>query len=490
MSMQPTLTPMRKTIAVAMIVKNEEALLARCLESVKWADSIHIMDTGSRDKTVEIALRYTDNVYIDSVWIADFSYHQNLVKSRVKEDVIISIDADEVLLSSESEVRAAVEKMQDVLRVQMVAEGTTAESTLNFGFGRIFRNTPDIYWCQPIHKHLNIPGEGEPIGNVKIMYGHSPAHQLDPDRSLVMLERAVEEQPDSARNRYYLGREYLYKRRYQDCINTLSVYVQMSEWPAEKAEAYLEIGQSYAALGKYQEAADSYLSAIKINTNFKEAILELAAISEGENAIQWNRLAKTANNRDLVWDRVPATPNRNKVVIAPHNDDEILFTGYTLMRHRPQVLIVTDSFIQAERGDYGCDAETRRNESISACAFLGCPVTFLGIRDTELTERVLRERLKNLEAETIYIPAYHENGNPQHNLVNKVCTQLFPKEKIEQYCSYSKTDLLIQGNYEVKPTEEEKALKNKAMNFYVSQINLDTMASHFEYIRNQSEWLM
>jgi len=157
---------------------------------------------------------------------------------------------------------------------------------------------------------------------------------------------------------------------------------------------------------------------------------------------------------------------------------------------RPQIIEVTDSFIQPERGEVGCDAETRRNESIAACAFLGCPVTFLGIRDTELTERALRERLKNIEAETIYIPAYHENGNSQHNLVNKVCLELFPIEKIEQYCSYSRTDLMVKGSYEVKPTEAEKALKNKAMNFYVSQINLNTMASHFEYIRNKSEWLL
>jgi len=367
----------RKSIAVAMIVKNEEALLARCLESVKWADAIYIMDTGSRDKTIEVAQRYTDNVYIDSIWISDFSYHQNLVKSRVKEDVIISIDADEIMLSTEEEVRDAVSKMTDVLRVNMIAEGSTPDSTLNFGFGRIFRNTPDIFWCQPVHKHLNIPGEGEPIGNIKIMYGHSPAHNLDPDRSLVMLEKAVADQPDSSRNKYYLGREYLYKRRYQDCIDTLQQYVKCSEWPAEEAEAYLEMGQAYAALGKYQEAADSYISAIRINANFKEAILELAALSTPENAIQWKRLAKTANGKDVLWDRVPVTPNRNQILIAPHNDDEVLFAAYTLMRNRLHVVIVTDSYIQEERGDIGCDAETRRQESIKACALLGCSVSFL-----------------------------------------------------------------------------------------------------------------
>jgi len=201
-------------------------------------------------------------------------------------------------------------------------------------------------------------------------------------------------------------------------------------------------------------------------------------------------MAKSANNHDVLWKRSEAEPVRDKVLISIHNDDEVLFAGFTLMRHRPHVIICTDSFIQKERGEVGCDMETRRNESIAACAFLGCSVSFLGIRDTELTERELRKRLKNIEAETIYIPAYHEGGNFQHNLVNKVCRELFKPEQIEQYCSYSKTDLLIKGKYEIVPSEQEKAMKNKAMNFYVSQLNLDSMASHFEFIRNKSEYLL
>mgnify|MGYP007100060109 CR=1 FL=1 len=476
----------RKTIGVCIIAKNEEAMIHRCLSSVAWADQHVVCDTGSVDRTVEIARQMGAEVYLDFVWCDAFDLAQNHAKSKMKTDVIISIDCDEVMLSSEAEVRESVEQMQDVLRVNMVAEGTM----LNFGFGRIFRNTPDIFWCQSIHKHLNIPGEGEPIGNIRIMYGFSPAHLNDPDRSLRMLEHTVATEENPVRNLYYLGREYGYKKRWQDCIDTLLRYVAVSEWEAEKAEAYLEIGQAYTVLGKFQEAADSFLQAIKINTNFREVLLEMAKISSDDNAKQWRRMAKTASNVGVLWDRVPTEPNRNKIIISPHSDDAVLFCGFTMIRDRPQIIEVTDSFIQPERGEVGCDAETRRNESIAACAFLGCPVTFLGIRDTELTERALRERLKNIEAETIYIPAYHENGNSQHNLVNKVCLELFPIEKIEQYCSYSRTDLMVKGSYEVKPTEAEKALKNKAMNFYVSQINLNTMASHFEYIRNKSEWLL
>lgn len=65
------------TISLCMIVKNEEKVLKRCLDSVKEAvDEIIIVDTGSTDKTKSIALAYTDKVY-DFEWINDFSAARN-----------------------------------------------------------------------------------------------------------------------------------------------------------------------------------------------------------------------------------------------------------------------------------------------------------------------------------------------------------------------------------------------------------------------------
>ena len=74
------------TISLCMIVKNEEAVLARCLESVKdVVDEIIIVDTGSTDKTKQIAYRYTQNVY-DFEWIDDFSAARNYSFSKATKD--------------------------------------------------------------------------------------------------------------------------------------------------------------------------------------------------------------------------------------------------------------------------------------------------------------------------------------------------------------------------------------------------------------------
>lgn len=476
----------KKTVAVAMIVKNEEAVLGRCLESVKDADAIYILDTGSQDRTIEIAQRYTPYVFIDYIWTDNFSDAQNLIKSRVKEDFILSIDADEQLLVPFDEVRKAVELATDTVRVTMVPEGDL-ETTV-FEFPRLFRNSPDIFWVSPIHKHLNLPGDGEPVGNVRIMYGWSPAHANDPDRSLRILEKTVAEEKNPVRNLYYLAREYWYKERYWECIDTFKRYAKVAHWPGELADAYLTMAQAYVALGKGEKAAKACFQAILINANFKEAIAYLASIVMPENQRQWVRMARTANNEGLVWKRMPTEPANDIIFLAPHNDDEALFGAFTLMRVKPLVIIVTDSYIQPERGDVECTAEIRRQETIDAMAIAGCPVVFLGIKDTELTEDILHERLKGFNPETVYVPAI-QGGNAQHDLVGKVGLELFG-DRCERYTTYSKTELYTEGKYEIKPTEEELDKKFRMTNCYLSQLTLPSTRPHFIAVNGNSEWLL
>ena len=85
------------TISVAMIVKNEEAILRRCLDSLSGLyEELIIVDTGSSDKTKDIAYTYTDKVY-DFEWCDDFSAARNYAFSKCTMEYIYTADADEVL---------------------------------------------------------------------------------------------------------------------------------------------------------------------------------------------------------------------------------------------------------------------------------------------------------------------------------------------------------------------------------------------------------
>jgi len=86
---------MGNAISACLIVKDEEKHLENCLNSIKsLADEIIIVDTGSKDKTKEIAKKFTNNIF-DFRWNNDFSEARNFALSKSTKDWILSIDADE-----------------------------------------------------------------------------------------------------------------------------------------------------------------------------------------------------------------------------------------------------------------------------------------------------------------------------------------------------------------------------------------------------------
>lgn len=100
------------TISLCMIVKNEERMLARCLDSVAGiADEIIIVDTGSSDRTMDIAAQYTNQVYTYE-WKEDFAAARNESFTKATQEYILWMDADDVLLPAE---RAKLEVLKQQL---------------------------------------------------------------------------------------------------------------------------------------------------------------------------------------------------------------------------------------------------------------------------------------------------------------------------------------------------------------------------------------
>ena len=88
-------------ISLCMIVRDEEAVLERCLESIAdIVDEIVIVDTGSVDNTKNIAEKFTDQVF-DFTWIDDFSAARNFAFSKGQGDYLMWMDADDVFPASE-----------------------------------------------------------------------------------------------------------------------------------------------------------------------------------------------------------------------------------------------------------------------------------------------------------------------------------------------------------------------------------------------------
>lgn len=149
-------------ISLCMIVKNEEKILARCLDSIAdLMDEVVIVDTGSTDATKEIARRYTDKIY-DFAWIHDFSAARNFAFSKATGEYIYSADADEVL-SEENRERFRVLKetlLPEVEIVQMKYGNQLSQGTVyNFDEEyrpKLFKRQREFVWVEPIHETVRL----------------------------------------------------------------------------------------------------------------------------------------------------------------------------------------------------------------------------------------------------------------------------------------------------------------------------------------------
>lgn len=150
------------TISLCMIVKNEEAILARCLDSVAdLMDEIIIIDTGSTDKTKEIAAKYTSKIY-DYTWINDFADARNFSFSKATMDYIYAPDADEVL--DEENRKRFLDMKQCLLPeidiVQMkyvtVTDFNTVLNAQKEYRPKLFKRLREFTWMDPIHETVRL----------------------------------------------------------------------------------------------------------------------------------------------------------------------------------------------------------------------------------------------------------------------------------------------------------------------------------------------
>lgn len=153
------------TISLCMIVKNEEKILARCLDSIAdLMDEIIIVDTGSTDGTKEIAARYTDKIY-DFTWIDDFSAARNFAFSKATQEYIYSADADEVVSSENRErFRQLKEILLPEIEIVQMKYGNQLQHGTVYNFDeeyrpKLFKRQREFVWVEPIHETVRL----EPI---------------------------------------------------------------------------------------------------------------------------------------------------------------------------------------------------------------------------------------------------------------------------------------------------------------------------------------
>jgi tetratricopeptide (TPR) repeat protein len=212
------------TLGLCMIVKDEEEMLGKCLEAVAPAvDEIVIVDTGSTDRTIEIAKRYGAKV-IEQAWTGSFSEARNTSFEHATTDWIIYLDADEVLVADDvARLRSLTGRVwREAFYLALTSfTGETGETgdagAVTNSVLRVFRNRPDYRFAGRLHEQIahNLPayaaGRIEQSSVRVDHYGYLGAVRDAKEKSrrnLELLKAQKAESAPSAFLHFNLGTEY------------------------------------------------------------------------------------------------------------------------------------------------------------------------------------------------------------------------------------------------------------------------------------------
>lgn len=214
------------TLSVCIISKNEEKVIERCLKSVcDISDEIIIIDTGSTDKTIEIASMYTNKIY-RYPWCDDFSEVRNFSIDVASGEWILILDCDEELVhESKSNINLLLEDKSMNAYCLDVLLFNKGKVDSDLWICRLFRNNRGYKFKNRIHEQIIhcIPPNTVGYSNLKINhYGYDEDYLIEKDklnRNLRILQSCSEEEKDCFYY-YCLGNLYASKKDYKLAIDT------------------------------------------------------------------------------------------------------------------------------------------------------------------------------------------------------------------------------------------------------------------------------
>ena len=279
-------------IVVYAIAKNEEEFGARWMQSMSEADQVVVLDTGSEDRTAEILRAQGAEVTVERVepWRFDRARNRSLELVPEDADLCVCTDLDEVFHPG---WRAALEQA-------WVPGASRARYRYTWSFqpdgseGVVFwtekiHTRRGFRWVHPVHEVLEWVGEGAPgptIAAEGVQLDHHPNPGKSRGQYLPLLELSVAEDPEDDRNLHYLGREYFYYGRWDDCIRTLLRHLALPKavWRDERAASMRYIAKAWIRKGERALGRDWYLRAAAEAPHLREPWMDLAMLlyEEGE----------------------------------------------------------------------------------------------------------------------------------------------------------------------------------------------------------------
>lgn len=248
-------------VTLAMIVRDESEHIAECLESMKdHVDEIVIIDTGSKDNTIEICQSFGAKVF-QYPWQDSFSVARNQAIDHVRTPWLIQMDADEMMLEADAKrvrdtVRSAHASTANLVYQILINKAKDEDEAMSVvKTGKIMRVIPTLKFTNRVHNRLNCPGDSRDSNLTIYHHGYSLPNEetmrKKKDRTTRLLKIQHAEQPEDPETSHYLAIQYLRMDEWKLAIQVGKQAVDL--WKKYEPHSQLQLLSMYTtAMANYQ----------------------------------------------------------------------------------------------------------------------------------------------------------------------------------------------------------------------------------------------
>ena len=308
-------------ICVYAIARNESKHVERWYNSMKEADEIYVLDTGSSDDTAQKLKDLGVHVKTKSInpWRFDTARNESLKIVPDDADLYVCTDLDEVFDKGwrkkiEYNYKKGTTRIKYLYNWSFKEDDVTPATT--FYLDKI--HTKGYHWTHPVHEVLT-PEINESYQLIEgVVLNHHPDSTKSRSSYLPLLELSVEENPEDDRNVHYLGREYMYYNRNFDAIKMLHKHLKLPKatWRDERCASMRYMARCYHRLGFDEEAIMWFEKAEKEAPYLRESYVELAGLynelnepkkvlEELDKAFEIKEKSLSYLNEEFAWDSYP-----------------------------------------------------------------------------------------------------------------------------------------------------------------------------------------
>jgi len=296
---RPAAGTARSRVSLCVIVKDEEENLPACLGScADLVDEVIVVDTGSTDRTKEVAARYGAKVF-DFPWVDDFAAARNESLRHATGDYIFWLDADDRLdEDNHAKLRALFaslhgENVAYAMKCLCLPDQETGVATV-VDHVRLFRNDPAIRWQFRVHEQI-LPAVRESGGQVRwadVVLQHTgyqdPAlRRRKSERDLRLLHLQDTEQPDHPFTLFNLGSVYQDLGRLEEAVPLLGRSLMRSQAPDSIVrKAYALLAQCQRRLGRAAEALAVCTEGRRLHPDDAELLFQEALARQAQGDLE------------------------------------------------------------------------------------------------------------------------------------------------------------------------------------------------------------